>query len=360
MFRAIFALAVALSASPAIADFLLLDDLSHDGDAADAVGRAAQAFARSTARADAHAPIGVMADHTHKIGEVMLSYRHMFMQMDGSRDGTSAKSDADVRSAGFAIVPTEMTMEMHMFGVMYAPRDWVTLMLMAPYVRKTMKHKAGPVLGAVQFDTVSEGLGDIKLSAMFPFWERGAHAMQFNFGISFPTGSIAEKDATPAGRVTLPYPMQLGSGTVDVLPGVGYTYQAAHWSAGAQASAVLRVDENYRNYTLGNRFDVTGWWAYRWVDGLTTSVRLDFQAWGDIDGFDSDLPPAPFPASTMDPDLQAGERLDLLFGINLHGHHGWAKGHRIAIEGGVPIYQRLDGPRLETDWIITVGWQYAF
>ena len=39
-----------------------------------------------------HAPIGVMADHRHKKGEVMLSYRYMNMDMDGSRIGTNSAS----------------------------------------------------------------------------------------------------------------------------------------------------------------------------------------------------------------------------------------------------------------------------
>ena len=39
-------------------------------------------------RPDSHAPIGVMGDHTHSAGEVMLSYRFMRMSMEGNRDGT--------------------------------------------------------------------------------------------------------------------------------------------------------------------------------------------------------------------------------------------------------------------------------
>ena len=35
-------------------------------------------------------------------------------------------------------------------------------------------------------------------------------------------------------------------------------------------------------------------------------------------------------------------------------------GVRFAIEAGLPTYQHLDGPGLETDWITTVGVQYAF
>jgi hypothetical protein len=39
---------------------------------------------------------------------------------------------------------------------------------------------------------------------------------------------------------------------------------------------------------------------------------------------------------------------------------GMFSGLRIAIEMGVPAYQRLDGPQLETDWTLTTGVQYAF
>ena len=39
---------------------------------------------------------------------------------------------------------------------------------------------------------------------------------------------------------------------------------------------------------------------------------------------------------------------------------GFLKGHRLAIEGGMPVWQDLDGPQLEVDWVVIVGWQYAF
>ena len=36
-----------------------------------------------TSRPDGHAPISVMQDHTHKAGELMVSYRYMLMDMEG-------------------------------------------------------------------------------------------------------------------------------------------------------------------------------------------------------------------------------------------------------------------------------------
>jgi hypothetical protein len=36
-----------------------------------------------------------------------------------------------------------------------------------------------------------------------------------------------------------------------------------------------------------------------------------------------------------------------------------AKGHRLAFEASLPVYQNLNGPQLEVDWTLTIGWQYS-
>ncbi|MCA9296109.1 MAG: transporter [Phycisphaerales bacterium] len=311
----------------------------------------------SSARADAHAPIGVMADHTHHAGEFMISYRTMHMRMHGNRDGDSRISSDDVLD-DFMVTPTSMSMDMHMLGAMYAPTDWMTVMVMVPYVRKDMDHLTR--MGG-RFTTKSEGLGDIRLTGMFPIYHEGPHTFHANFGLSIPTGSIDEKDATPADPTAsrrLPYPMQLGSGTFDLLPGAVYTYQAPGWSFGAAANGTIRLGENDHAYTLGDALEFTTWWAYEWEDWISTSVRLDYQLWGNIDGADPDLNPMMVP--TADPNRRGGQRLDLLFGVNLYAPKGALAGNRLAVEVGLPIYQDLDGPQLETDLLLTIGWQYTF
>lgn len=338
--------------------------LSSDGDESGATGvgtynlnAAHSDCCAAGSRADAHAPIGVMADHPHKAGEMMLSYRYMAMGMQGSRDGSSRISNAEVRAQGYMVVPTKMNMQMHMFGMMWAPSDDFTLMAMLPYIRYSMDHQAGMPLGAVKFKTTSEGIGDLKLASLIPLHDDGVHHWLGTVGFSLPTGSINMKDNTPAGYGRLPYPMQLGSGTVDFVPRLGYTYQAANWSWGNQVSGVIRIDENRFNYTLGDRFEATTWLARNWTESVSTSARLNYQAWGDIRGRDEGLGSM---APTMDPEKRAGERLDILLGINWNFQNGPLEGHRLALEGGVPLHQRLDGPQLETDWILTAGWQFAF
>lgn len=307
----------------------------------------------TSGRPDGHAPIGVMADHTHEEREWMFSYRYMFMDMDGNRDGTDQLSDADVLE-NFPVTPQRMTMKMHMVGFMFAPTDDFTLMAMLPYIYKEMDHinRMG-----VTFRTNTQGPGDLKLSGLYNVMRQNRQSLHLNAGVSFPTGSINERDDTPAGsNVRLPYPMQLGSGTIDLLPGITYLGQADSWSWGAQAMGVLRLGENDEDYRLGNQLNLTSWFAGKWTDWLSTSVRLNGKTWGNIRGNDPLLNPAMVP--TADPDRRSGTRLDLGLGLNLYAPS--LQGGRLAVEFELPIYQSLEGPQLETDWQLTVGAQAVF
>ncbi len=311
----------------------------------------------SSARPDGHAPIGVMGDHVHKAGEVMLSYRYMFMEMDGNRDGTNDLTDGEVLQQ-FMVTPKRMTMEMHMVGGMYAPTDDLTLMAMIPFVSLEMDHvtRSGRT-----FTTNSGGIGDVKLGGLYNIMRQDNQRIHLNLGVSIPTGSIEEEDVTPASapnETILPYPMQIGSGTFDLLPGITYLGQTDSLSWGGQFNTVLRLGENSNNYTLGNQYALTGWIAKNWTDWLSTSIRLNGKTWGNIDGADSRLNPRMIP--TADPDRRGGTRLDLGFGLNLYAPQGGLKGGRLAVEFELPIYQSLEGPQLETDWQLTLGAQYAF
>ena len=296
-----------------------------------------------------------MGDHMHHAGEVMLSYRYSRMRMSGNRTGTQHLSPGDVLS-DFPITPLDMDMEMHMIGAMWAPHDRVTLMGMLPLVQLSMDHEN--ILGQ-RFETNSNGLGDVKFSALVRLFQRDGHGAHLNLGMSFPTGDIDARDTvlTPMGaaRLQLPYPMQIGSGTFDVMPGLTYTGQGEGLSWGAQAMGTIRTDQNNNRYKLGDRVDLTAWIAKPWTRWLSTSVRTQWSYWGNVRGADPDLNPNAVP--TADPDRRAGWRLDVLPGINLI-HPG--TGHRLAIEVGLPAAQWLDGPQLETDWRLVLGWQKAF
>lgn len=306
-------------------------------------------------RPDGRAPIGVMGDHVPMEGAWSITYQFMRMAMDDNRSGTDTLSDAEVLT-DFSIAPTRMTMDMHMASVMYGWSESLSFMAMVPYYDKEMDHinRAG-----VRFTTKSKGVGDVALKGVYGLYQRQDHNVLLNAGVSLPTGSIDKKDDTPAGlNQQLPYPMQIGSGTFDLLPGLTYRGHTSDFSWGGQIGATIRLGRNDNSYALGNRYRTTTWGARKWADWISTSLRVAAEVVDNVDGADPLLNPASVP--TADPDRRGGTRVDILGGVNLIGTAGVARGQRLFIEFGIPIYQNLDGPQLETDWLLTVGLQFRF
>ncbi|MEM7053546.1 MAG: hypothetical protein AAF446_03250, partial [Pseudomonadota bacterium] len=322
-------------------------------------------------RPDDHAPIGVMGDHTHKVGEWMLSYRFMRMEMSGNRDGNDSISADEIATSApnrffgmpgqpptLRIVPTEMTMDMHMFGAMYAPSDRVTLMLMVNYLENEMEHisYAGG-MGTEQggtFTTQSSGFGDTRFSSLITLNESLNSRLHAIVGIEAPTGSTSERDTilTPMGmrpEIRLPYPMQLGTGSWSAIVGLNQTWTGTRVSGGAQWQSLIRLNENGDDYTRGDEHRLNLWGAYRLADRLSASMRLEGFDRANTDGRDLLIMG---PVQTADPDRQAARRVSLGLGLN----YVFGK-NRIALEWTQPIYQDLDGPQLEVDSNLILGWQ---
>jgi hypothetical protein len=208
------------------------------------------------------------------------------------------------------------------------------------------------------FTTRSGGLGDLKLAAMVGLLDRHRQAVHLNLGVSVPTGSTGQHDALPtsSGRdVQLPYPMQIGSGTWDLLPGVTYLGQVDDFSWGAQAMGTIRLAENNRSWREGHRFMGTTWGAWRVNRHLSASLRGALSSWGDIEGADAAASVDPQVVPTARTDLHNGTRLDVGPGLNFYLPS--VDGLRFAGELLIPVYQDLDGPQLETDWVLVVGTQ---
>ena len=326
-------------------------------------------------RPDSHAPIAVMGDHIHKQGELMLSYRFMHMSMQGNRNGSDSIPAATIATTApnrFAnpptmpptlrVVPTEMSMQMHMFGAMYAPNDVVTLMAMLNYVDKEMDHItfAGPT-GATelgQFTTRSNGIGDTRLAALIRVADADRHRIHATLGVSLPTGSTDETASvlTPMNttpELRMPYPMQLGSGSYDLIGGLTWARNGDRFSGGSQWRSTVRFNDNDEGYRFGDEHTLSGWLSYRLRPSLSLSSRVSYFDRANIDGID---PLIMAPVQTADPDRQGIERVDFALGANwvLPGSQ-----HRLALEFIAPVMQRLDGPQLETDWQFVLGWQFA-
>ncbi|MEL7189242.1 MAG: transporter [Pseudomonadota bacterium] len=322
-----------------------------------------------------HAPIGVMGDHRHAKGEWMVSYRFMHMDMAGIQIGTDSVTPQEVATTApnrffgaagqpptLRIVPTSMRMDMHMPGVMYGLSDQITLMVMGNYITKEMDHitfQGG--MGDTQlgtFRTRTADLGDTKVAALIGLTD----TVHINAGVSVPTGTITEEAEilTPMGMnptVRTPYPMQIGSGTWDLEPGITYRDQNESFGWGAQVRGTIRLGTNDEGYSHGDLYQATAWVAAALTPGISLSGRVQAQTLGRVDGLDPNIVG---PVQTANPDFQGGDSVTALAGVNFAATGGTLKGWRLGIEGGVPLVQDLNGPQMPTDFTFTVGIQKSF
>jgi len=94
--------------------------------------------------AHTHAPAGVMFDHMHKAGEWMVSLRYAYSSVSGdTQHGGSKASDQQIIDNGCepyacSMTASDMSMNMYMLDIMYAPTDWLTLMVMPMYMSHDM------------------------------------------------------------------------------------------------------------------------------------------------------------------------------------------------------------------------------
>ncbi len=337
---------------------------------------------------DGHAPAGVMVDHMHKAGEVMVGYRYSYSRNDGDfLNGTSSKNDQAIRHNGCLfpgqdpkdhathnhcdMKPSDMSMHMHMLDIMYAPTDWMTLMVMPQWMSMDMSmspvagggehggdhgggHHGGGHTGSHAHGT--DGIGDTTFGTLIKLSDGPGYHLHTGLMLSAPTGSVGEKGSD---GVFTHYHMQLGSGTWDFLPSLTYTGAAGLWSWGAQASGVLRLeDENESGYALGDVFQATGWGSYRISNLISASIRLVHTSQSQIEGHYNG------PHNHSSPvDLQrnyGGRFWDVGFGVNMVVPDGALKGHRLSVEWLEPLRDDVNGYQLERDGTLFANWSKAF
>lgn len=307
--------------------------------------------------------------HTHPAGMWMFNYKFMRMNMSGLRDGTS---DVDKSRVGYhrgkpyddiMMIPTDMRMDMHMVMAMYGITDRLTVMAMAVYLdnRMNMLMDMGGMMPLTREDPMrTSGIGDTEIRGIYKINKYFVGSL----GLSLPTGDI-EKEFVTMGRPPYrqPYDMQLGSGTYDLKPALTYSALSddAKWNWGAQAMYTWHTGKNRNDWKYGDSLKVTSW-LQRAMGPLTSWLRLAYSSTGRIKGRDpeiekllnpSKMKGAPMPDA--DPDNYGGQRLDGLIGVSvLNGPVS------IGIEGGVPLYQNLNGLQLKTTWTLNAGIQIMF
>jgi len=323
----------------------------------------------------AHTGAAAHIHHSHGKGDWMFEYRFMRMSMDGLLDGTDTVNTRDISgvlpgtpplpdpSKDYRMAPTDMTMDMHMLMVMYGVTERTSLMAMASYLDNEMDMVMHMPMMDMFGTMETDGFGDALLGIMTKLNSRWTASLS----VSLPFGDIDQRvDMVMTGtnpitgmsvsvnntNVKAGYPMQLGSGTYDLIPGITYADSTDKFGWGFQASYLLRLGENDNDYSLGDIAEVFGWTKYVISPSLLVSGKLGYRDWDRIDGQDPELNPSVAP--TTDPNATGGKRLDVSLGLN--GFFG--NGHSLGVEVAVPTYQDLNGPQMETDWIVSLAYQY--
>lgn len=313
-------------------------------------------------RPDGHAPISVMGDHYHHKGEVMFSYRFMYMNMEGLQKGSNTISNTEAHNAGYMVTPLSMPMKMHMLGAMYAPSDKVTLMVMVNHIENDMDLQMRNMMTGMimPFSTGSSGLGDVKLGMLYKFINENRGSLHANVSISIPTGELNAKDATPMStpnEIQLPYPMQIGSGTYDANLGLTYLGQAETVSWGSQLKGTYRFGKNSYDYSLGNCYSLNSWFAVKTHQWLSFSARLEGLIVSPINGKNQNL--NPMMVTTANTKNSGGKFINGGLGFNVYAFKGSLKNLRFGFEFSTPLYQNLNGIQLKNKETITAGLQYS-
>lgn len=312
-------------------------------------------------RPDVHAPIGVMGDHLHLKGGLMFSLRYMNMAMTGNKIGIDNIDDATIYNS-FMVAPQDMTMEMYMLGIMYAPSDKLTLILMQGLAKKDMNLTASMMMDGMtmlrDFSTNSSGLGDLKVGAMYGLFNNHKTSLHLNGSLNIPIGDIENRDDTPMmNDVKLPYAMQLGSGTFDITFGATYKMNCDNMSFGTQFMSTFRTGENSENYRFGNLNQLNLWGAYKLSKNFSLSTRVLGVLEGKLKGIDSDL--NPMMVTTASTTNYGSDKIKTFLGVNLaFPETSSLKDFRFGIEAGAPIYEDYNGIQMNENLTLTFGVKY--
>ncbi len=324
-------------------------------------------------------PMNIPGGGVPETYEFRVKLSPMRMHMEGLRDGTDS-IDTDsllgMPAMGkFMAVPTEMDMDMLNLTVGYSFTDDLFGGVMLMWQRNSMDMRFNSMMqtmtGREGFTMESDGLADAMLMGKYRLFTDDplipTRQASLLFGLSLPTGSIDERnsDHPVAARRSelLPYGMQLGSGAVDPSLGILYQGSSSPWWWGANAVYTARLYDNDRDYRLGDelRYDLYSMYQVRHDFLLQAQLNGKYQgkirgtmdevASGDSGRATPGDPTSPFTTPLYDADNYGGHQVFATLGLQWQP----APMHIIDFQVGMPLYRKLNGPQMETDyrWMLT-------
>ncbi|MFN0049776.1 MAG: transporter [Cytophagales bacterium] len=317
-------------------------------------------------------PVGVMFSHIHPSKSFMFSYRFMSMAMNDKLSGTRNVADNEVFT-NYLMLPKQMRMDMHMLMAMYGLSNKITLMAMVNYNVFSMEMSMLPSNANASSShsqhnhsdhdhmaMKTSGIGDTKLYVLYDLIQKNEYQFLLNFGVSIPTGdiNIAGNEANMYPSSRLPYSMQLGSGSYELLPGITYSTKFRSISASLQALYIHRIHANSVGYRLGNECVANAWAAYQLTKWLSFSMRAEGIFSSPIRGADNSIYYLSEPAANTA--NYGGQKVNAFGGLNYFPKIGFLQTARLSLEYGLPVYQNLNGIQSATSGTLIAGLQVDF
>lgn len=312
-------------------------------------------------------PLAVFGDNMPDPGKATLSIIPSFTNNAHSFIGTKRVSFQYIVSttpwfwspwaSNLRIVPQNQFIEAQTMTLAYGVAKNLSVVLATGMVEKhsdlmTFYGNSNLIPRGMSFPG-TDGLQDSSAAFVWRAYEDPINRIKINLGMSFPTGSdhnLGGALLQPGGGFTIArafYGMQSGTGTYDVLPGVMYAGTIAPWSWGLSYRVRLPLTYNPQGYMWGNYQEVNAWGGYTWFPGLTTTIRTNFNIQSPIAGADWLMLGK---LQSANPNFYGGKRIEMYAGADIDGKLLGAPGFSIGVEGGIPVYQNLNGPQLSKNW----------
>jgi hypothetical protein len=301
-------------------------------------------------------------------------------QAGATQNGLNTVSDSAIVNQACGsqqcfVAPNEMSMNMHMLDLMYAPTDWLTLMLMPQFMDMHMTMR--PLNGAPETPSMTTplgaailhaghehttgGVGDTGMYAIFNVYKSTNQQLNISLGGTAPTGDsdIRLRNTHQQDLGFIHYGMQLGSGTWDFKPAITYTANIDDWSFGAQLNGTKRLESsNKAGFALGDIFQATSWGSYSWTNWLATSIRGVYTLQGALQGAYRGVY---HQIGAMDfTNSYGGRFVDVGFGVNASMPNGSLQGNRLSFEWLQPVLDDVNGYQLPREGALSATWSYAF
>jgi hypothetical protein len=244
--------------------------------------------------------------------------------------------------------PTSQDREQDIYSVplvfVYGFTSKASVLIKVPLLVKELREINSP-------DRGDAGLGDTTVLGKYRVYTNnfkgGTSRLSLLAGLELPTGSDDERDSVG----TLPQPLQLGSGSVDVIGGGAYTYQTLDYE--------VDVDLRYKFNREANQFDFGDVFQYNFafqkrILPVTLPDKGIYSQWNAL---------LEFNGSFADKNESLGAEV------------GSSGGHTLFLSPGIqyvsqrvvyefsyqqPVVQDLNGNQLETDYKLALSARVQF